>query len=168
MASFESLRWKSLSWARASSDRCVIDGKSLTGGYPFLSLAKRHFQRWEVLLETFYNGLSWAKIVTFFLLGDHSLSPTFLAIGEESEDADRKEITPLIHTGQNVLRDRQKSSDLEENYEGWVDAAPLGFGSAPRSIFSLLGFSAFDSCGPSLPAPQGTQALSLFLLNILK
>ena len=136
MASFESLRWKSLSWSRASSDKCVIDGKSLTGGYPFLSLAKRHFEQWEVLLETFYNGLSWAKIVTFFLLGDHSLSPTFLATGEECEDTDRKEIIRLIHTGQNVLRDGQESSDLEEDCEGWVDAAPLGFGLPPPSILS--------------------------------
>ena len=89
-----------------------------------------------MLLETFYNGLSWAKIVTFFLLGDHSLSPAFLATGEECEDTDRKEIIRLIHTGQNVLRDGQESSDLEEDCEGWVDAAPLGFGLPPPSILS--------------------------------
>ena len=134
VASFESLRWKCLSWALASSDKCVIDGESLTGGCPSLSLAKRHFQQWEVLLETFYNGLSWAKIVTFFLLGDHSLLPTFLGTGEECEDTDRKEITRLIHTGQNVLRDGQESSDLEEDSEGWVDAAPSGSGSPPPSF----------------------------------
>lgn len=47
-------------------------------------------------------------------------------MGEESEDTDRKDITPLIHTGQNVLRDRQKSSDLEENCKGWVGARGWG------------------------------------------
>lgn len=118
MASLETLKWKSLSWACASPDKCVIDGKSLTGGYPILSLAKRHFQRGERLLETFYYGQSWPKIVTFFLLGDHSLSPTSPAIKQESEDRDRKEITPLIHTGQSARKGQQKSSDLEENCEG--------------------------------------------------
>ena len=117
MASLESLRWKSLSWACASPDKCVIDGKISHWSYPILSLAKRHFQRWERLLETFYDGLSQPKIVTFFLLGDHVPSPAPLAMREESEDTDRKEITPLIHTRQNALRGRQKSSDLEENCE---------------------------------------------------
>lgn len=45
---------------------------------------------------------------------------------EESEDTDRMEITPLIHTGQNALRGRQKSNDLEKNCEGWVDARGSG------------------------------------------
>lgn len=117
MVSLESLRWKSLSWACASLDKCVIDGKSLTGGYPILSLAKRHFQRWERLLETFYNGLSWPEVVTFFLLGDSSLSPTSLAIREESEDTGRKEIIPLIHRGQIALKGKWQSSDSEENCE---------------------------------------------------
>lgn len=139
--------------------------------YPILSLAKRHFQRWERLLETFYNGLSQPKIVTFFLLGDHAPSPTSLAIREESEDTDRKEITPLIHTRQNALRGREKSSDLEENCEAWVATkgwagCNFGLGSAPLSILSFLGFPTFNSCGhlhtqPFPTSRSRTQTLSL-------
>lgn len=85
-------------------------------------LLKGTFRRWEMLLEAFDNGLSWPQTIPFFLLGDPSPSPPSLTI----RDTDRKEITPLIHTGQNALRGRQKSSDFGENCEGQVDARSFG------------------------------------------
>lgn len=126
VVSFESLRWKSLSWACAA-DKCMVDGKpsreAIRGTQVLL---KGTFRSWERLLETFDNGLSWPHTVPFFLLGDHSPSPPSPTIREECEDTDRKEITPFIHTGQDSLRGRQKSSDLGENCEGWVEARGWG------------------------------------------
>lgn len=45
---------------------------------------------------------------------------------EESEDTDRMEITLLTHTGQNAVRHRPKSIDLEKNCDEWVDARGSG------------------------------------------
>lgn len=64
VVSFESWRWKSLSWACAA-DKCAIDGKPLTGGYPIPSLAKRHFQKMGNALRGLWQ---WTKLAS-----NHSL-----------------------------------------------------------------------------------------------
>lgn len=102
-------------------------------------LLKGTFRRWEMLLEAFDNGLSWPQTIPFFLLGDPSPSPPSLTIREGCEDTDRKEITPLIHTGRTALRGRQKSSDLGENCEGRVDARSFGLWLCPSKWPVFLG-----------------------------
>lgn len=135
-------------------------------------LLKGTFRWWERLLEAFYNGLSWLKIVTFFLLGDHSPSPTSLAIKEECEDIDSKEITPQYIEDR---RGRQKGNGVGENCEVWVESRGLWALFLPFQVSCLSwGFlplipAATTTPGPSLPAPREHKPFSKGgFTNVLK